>query len=335
MPKRISIHPENPTSMAWSYEPVLSEDGKKIFCLIDINMSKNLYGQEIEIVAEGLGRLEQGQVPLAINLQEVYNKMQEIDYTFYEGLDYSEKQALGIPLTEQLPELVLDQLMIDYKGVFKLYTSYLDPDENNYLDTRFKLIDTKADLEIYYQEGTNTWDHASKRRKIEDIFRGIVEEDLPNLKLELEYEKYVPIVEEDMALTFKLQKNKNVKKVRPNVAVTRGGNEVRIKEVEVSRLGVRVEGHTLEGSVGILDLSLKMKDGTQAKLANSGLSTRGNYFFVWHLKLADESVQAPLSEVENLGADSVSYPIGSSVQDFIELEEVESLVIEGIEIPLS
>lgn len=334
MPKRISINPKNPTSMGWGYESILSEDGKKIFCLIDINMSKNLYGQEIEIIAEGLVSLEHGQVPLEVNLQEAYNKMEEIDYTYYEGLGYKKEQALGLLLTEQLPELVLDQVVLDHKGIFKLYTSYLDPDDNNYLDTRFKLIDTKANVEIYYQGGTNIWDGVEKRRKIEDIFRGVLEEDLPHLQLELEYEKYVPVMEEDLSLTFRLQKNKNVKKVKPNVVVTSGDNEVRIKEVEVSRLGVRVEGSMLKGSVGILDLSLKRKDGSKVKLTSSGLNTKMNYFFIWHLKATDEEVQMPSSEVDNLGQDSISHSIGSHVQEFINLEEVESLVVEDVEIPL-
>lgn len=337
MPERISIQPKHQTSMGYSYEPILSEDGKKIFCLIDMSMSGNLYGQEITLLVEKIGRTETGEIPLELNLQDAYNQMQGLDYHFYEGLEYTPNQALGIPLTDTLPGLVLDQVILDHKGILKLYTSYEDPYEENNLNTTFKLIDTALDSEVYYQEGTNIWDASTKRRKIEDVYRGVVEEDLKDLKLTLQYEKYIPLAGDEWALTFKLQKNKNVKKAKPNLTLTKGTSaELVIKEVEVSRLGVRVEGYQPKGSVALFDMSLKMKDGKRIGLSTSGLNTKSNYFFIQHLEAAvpDEETVVPPTE-NTVPIDSVTYPIGFSLQHFIDLDQVESLIIEDTEIPVS
>ena len=80
-------------------------------------------------------------------------------------------------------------------------------------------MDSKRDLEVYYQEGTNRWDEDTQRRRIKDVFGSITEEDLKDLKLQLAYENYTPIVRDEWSLTFKLSKNSNVKKARPNRVV--------------------------------------------------------------------------------------------------------------------
>lgn len=338
--ENIRIQPAKHTSMGYAYESILSEDKKKLYYLIDINMNKNLYGQEITIVAENIGHFESEEIPLEVDLQEVYHKMQELDYNYYEDMDYEKDQTLNVPLTDKLEGFMLDQMILDHKGTLRLYTSYPDPYEENHLDTRFKLIDSKLDLEVYYQEGTNRWDEDTQRRRIKDVFGSITEEDLKDLKLQLAYENYTPIVRDEWSLTFKLSKNSNVKKARPNrVVESEQGSKIKVKNVEVSSLGVRVDGYQLEGSVGVFDLSLKMKDGQILKLSTSGLSTSANYFFTEHLKLAliEEAnpTHTPTSYSDHDPyTESISHTMGLSANDFIDLNEVQSLIIENTEIPL-
>ena len=94
--ENIRIQPAKHTSMGYAYESILSEDKKKLYYLIDINMNKNLYGQEITIVAENIGHFESEEIPLEVDLQEVYHKMQELDYNYYEDMDYEKDQTLRV-----------------------------------------------------------------------------------------------------------------------------------------------------------------------------------------------------------------------------------------------
>lgn len=130
-----------------------------------------------------------------------------------------------------------------------------------------------------------------------------------------------------------------MKKARPNrVVESEQGSKIKVKNVEVSSLGVRVDGYQLEGSVGVFDLSLKMKDGQILKLSTSGLSTSANYFFTEHLKLAliEEAnpTHTPTSYSDHDPyTESISHTMGLSANDFIDLNEVQSLIIENTEIP--
>lgn len=330
----------NPSSMGYSCQPVYSEDMRKLYYFIDIDMSRNLYGQEIHIVAKDMSRRQSGQIPIEIDLKEAYDKMQELDYNFYEDMDYKEEHTLQIPLTDEIPDFMLDQIIIDYNGLFRLYTSYKDSNKENNLDTRFRLVDTALDMEVYYQEGTNRWDEGTQRRRIKDVFRGVMKDDLKDLKLQLEYENDIPIVRGEWDLTFKLSKNPNVKKARPNIVVESAqGGKIKVKKVEVSSLGVRIDGQQLEGSIGIFDSWVKMKDGQLLKLSTSGLNTKANYFFIQHLKLAltQEDTQKDSIDLDSYNGqfiDRIGHTMGLSEYNFIDLNEVESLVIENTEIPL-
>lgn len=301
--KDLHIQVEKPTSWGASYTPTLSEDGKRLLYLVDMNMRANLYGQKMIATAGSIGKEETNKMPIAIDLKEAYEKAQQTD------------EPLGLVLTETLPELVLDDITLTHDGELTVYTSYLDQEEKNYLDTHIKMKDTQANVNLHYQGGTNWWESGSNRRIIKDTFSGIRVEDLANLELELEYEKYIPLAEGQWNLPFQLSKNHYVKKVRPNTKITQGEEKVfKIKNVEVSKLGVRIEGRSLKGDIRHLDAFLKMKDGTQLELYRNGESSNLKYF-VMHLK-----------------------PVGEKAKEtngLIDLSQVESILIEGVEIPLS
>lgn len=94
---------------------------------------------------------------------------------------------------------------------------------------------------------------------------------------------------------------------------------MKVEQVEVSALGICLQGQVLKGSVEDFEYSLKMKDGQILPLIRTGLSIWEDFTFAEHWKA--NMLQEGL--------------IMLGTNQLIQVEDVASLIIENIEIPLS
>lgn len=111
-------------------------------------------------------------------------------------------------------------------------------------------------------------------------------------------------------ISFELGQNKNIKKKNTHTKVKKEDLQVTIRQVELSPLGVTIQGYYRNGLKMSLDGYLQMKDGSTLKLYSASRSGKFKLLFVEQFKLEGEAV-------------------------LINTEEVESIVIEGVTIPMN
>lgn len=355
MPLRIQLHINESGGLGWGSQHYLSEDGKKLFSVIQVSGDKKLSGKDIELIASCLGKWEAGHTTTQLDLNKAYEESKKVVSDDKAWEEYSIDQGLGLTISEEIPQFKLDQVrFID--DVLHIITSYQDSIGEELLQTHVKLIDTRTGAEIEYDSGSGTWDTTNGLHKMSDQFEDITEADLPYLEMGVDYDYFNLISDGKWQVTFRLDSKHNTKRIRPNVIIEKDNLKVKINEIKVSALGVKIEGSKNTELMKDLSGYLLMKDGRKLGLFSNSMSTRFNLWFTQHLnvqqgviieedskdttsELGNEVDKVGISNDESILSDhSISFStMGGteiSLPNLIDVNQVESIVIEDTIIPI-
>ncbi|MGL6174565.1 MAG: hypothetical protein ACRC1P_08155 [Cellulosilyticaceae bacterium] len=348
---------EKKGGMGWGSYCTLTEDRKKLMVVVDLSGSRELYNQTIAFTAYDIGIWEEGKVKPTINLQEVYQKtlFNQVDKTPRSWEDYRQAESIGISLIKQFPDYQLDKVELDGEKL-SIITSYLSPNGENLIEhIEMKLIDRRTGKEVQGDGGSSSWDRADERNKMCDRFLGVTEADLPYLELDINYRYFEPMVPGEWHVAFELNKNENVKEQKLFKKIKAGDKNVTIHDIQISKMGVKVEGLRHHGSSYDLNGYVQMKDGSQIELLTTGGWGKWNLIFGKHYKFGDQIGERKVQKLESInkvknkkgaggtasegfGGSEISIATrqgidgGLEIPQIINLENVERIILEGVEI---
>ncbi|MGL5675803.1 MAG: DUF4179 domain-containing protein [Cellulosilyticaceae bacterium] len=327
------IDMEKPGGLGWGTQSFVSESGDKLYTLIDFSGSRKLANQKLTVRSGAIGVWCDGEVTL--ELQDLYTQAQD---------------APGTQLTYTIPEFMLEAISIK-DGELAITTSYKGEPNQDHIQPHMRLIDTRKDTERMYLGGTDSWDEDLGQHTMIDRYQNISEDDIPYMQVVLDYRYFDYDIKGNWEVAFNLSKNPKVIKKRPHISVKRYDSEIKIKEVSVSALGVKLEGTKNTKPMKIDKAILHMKDGSKLHLTRNSLSTVANYFYTQHMVLEPNTEETPASA--HTGGGTFSSGSGSYsesmmsvstqaamdgevlVARIIDLQQVESLEIEGVIITLN
>lgn len=379
----IELDMENRGGMGWSKDTILTEDGTKLICMIDMSGDKKLYGQKLVLKAKSPGKWCSEEIESEVDLYEAYKQsevnrlkqatinMREKNREEDEKWEYTGDKGLKIPFDDEKSKLTLDK--VEWKdetlGIAVSYSNSRGEDE---LILDINLIDTRTGKEITSDGGSGIWDGSEGIGKEYRKFMGITPEDLPYLQMKISYEYFEAIADNEWEVEFELNQNQNIRTQKTNTRIETRTQEITIKEVEVSALGVKIEGIKHTRNNEYLEAYLQMKDGSKVDLWATGMSSSFNKI-VGHYQVACEEDALEISGEEQVageelvaeelakedensveaneseGTQSSGYGVstvsvatrksssdseGMRIPKFIQVEEVESVVIEGKVIPI-
>lgn len=329
--------------MGWTTESALINNGKKLMAIIDLSGSKELYNQTIEFTAYDVGKWEEGIISPNINLEQVYKNTLT-------------QQEESIPLIESFLPYTLDK--VEFEGdTLELITSVASPNGECLLQhDNITLIDKRTGKEIEYDGGSGSWDVETQRDTKYHRFIGLNESDLAYLDIKLEYTYFNPLVSGEWKVAFQLDKNENVKEKKLFKQIRTQDINVTLHDVQISKLGVKIEGLRHKGSSYDLTGYIQMKDGTKIKLVDSGSWGSWNLIFGKQYKFGTNIDSIQIDAINNqkktsrnqrretlsngIGESTISISTSKSTDDelssptIIDLENVESIVLEGVAIPI-
>ena len=208
----------------------------------------------------------------------------------------------------------MDAFNISDKGI-EVITSYYDQEniEDQYI--AIQIIDNRTQKVYESSESEHYWSNEEALNKDYYVFNQFTKEDLPYLEINVMNSYYEDLLHGNWQVDFELNKNKQVKSKRIYQTVKTGGQHLIITKVDVSALGVNLEGYKFSKKMEVFqEVYLRMKDGTRIELGNTGSNSGGIKFNMYY--------NAIKTEGDN---DLIFY-------DFINIEEVESVVIGENEI---
>lgn len=365
----IRLEMEKRGGMGSSRETKLSEDGKKLVCVIDMSGDRKLYGQDITLRAKSPGKWLSGEEKTEANLYEAYkqSELNRVEQATRQNnkesegssdeWEYTGSRGIKIPLIQEIPQLTLDNIeWVDEE--LRITTSYPDPTGEEELMLSIDLVDRRTGQEVTSNGGRGSWKADEGISIRYERFLGIQEEDLAHLEMKIGYEYFVPITNSEWKIEFKLDKNNNIRTQKTNTRIKTNTQEVTIKEVELSTLGVKIEGIKHTRNSDYLEAYLQMKDGSIVNLWPTGMSTSFPNKIIEHFQVAqDDSMESnepvegdkpdvELSELSGtrrsgFGGSMVSIATrktmsseGMRIPKFLKIEEVASIVIEGKVIPI-
>lgn len=379
----IELDMENRGGMGWSKDTILTEDGTKLICMIDMSGDKKLYGQKLVLKAKSPGKWCSEEIESEVDLYEAYKQsevnrlkqatinMREKNREEDEKWEYTGDKGLKIPFDDEKSKLTLDKVEWKHEtlGIAVSYSNSRGEDE---LILDINLIDTRTGKEITSDGGSGIWDGSEGIGKEYRKFMGITPEDLPYLQMKISYEYFEAIADNEWEVEFELNQNQNIRTQKTNTRIETRTQEITIKEVEVSALGVKIEGIKHTRNNEYLEAYLQMKDGSKIDLWATGMSSSFNKI-VGHYQVACEEDALEISGEEQVageelvakelakedensveaneseGTQSSGYGVstvsvatrksssdseGMRIPKFIQVEEVESVVIEGKVIPI-
>lgn len=341
--RRIQPNMQKKGGMGWGSESTLIEDEHKLMALVDLSGSKELYNQKIEFTAYDIGVWQEGEIVPQIKLDEVYKKIVA-------------HQEVGIPLIESFEEYTLDK--VEFEGdTLNLVTSVSSTNGESLLrHDMITLIDRRTGKEIEIDSGSGSWDAEMQRDTMCRRFVGISESDLPYLEMKIEYSYFEPLVNGEWKVAFELDKNQNVKEKKLFKQIQTEDINVTLHDIQISKLGVKIEGLRHKGSSYDLAGYVQMKDGSKIELADSGSWGKWNLIFGKQYKFGGETDSTQIEAVsaqkktsrskergtlsEGFGGSTVSISTSKnmgdelSIPNMIELGDVEAIVLEGVVIPI-
>lgn len=349
--------------MGWSKQTTMTEEGKKLVYIVDLSADKNLYGQKITYTAKDLGVWKEDQEVLPIDLYDAYQQTMAINYnTEVEAWEtYDTSKGLNLALIESYKGYELDRVELKDQTL-ELITSTWVPNGEETLDVvNIQLIDTRTGEEIENKGGSSTWNPSDQIQRHLNRFSGVTLEDLPYLQMQIEYSCFITQTKGQWEVAFELDKNKNLKEKKLIKNIENESMGVMLHDLEISKLGLKLEGLRYKGKLDYLNGYLEMKDGTKVEIIPSGMSSKWNLVFVSHYKrgkvlteeevrekndrIGQQSIQEEENEKEGLWTTITNRTSEVSVQtggidydinenQFIDLENVEAIVLEGVRIPL-
>lgn len=320
---QMSLQTQKPGSMGWSVSNILSDDGKQLNCIVDLSSSQQLSGQQLILKAEDLKVWRRLEAVSKINLTEISKTPIEANWRNHDSED-----GLKIKLSEDIEGITLDRINWSEQKL-EIITSYADRKNIEHQSASFSLVDTETGQVYEAAQSEHYWSEEEALNKDYTTFIGVTELDLEHLALKVNMNYYEVTMQGSWEVGFKLDDNKMIKTKKVNQIVKSGENKCFVKKVEISALGVTIQGTKLSAAIEQLeDISLQMKDGTSIKLWNSGMNSSFGKFNMYYKVEIDE--EAPLEQGEMGTMESNAF----NLRQFIEIEDVESIVIEGITIPL-
>ena len=332
--KQMQVQTERPGSMGWGVQSSLSEDKKQLNCIVDLSSNQKLYGQKLVLEASGIRVWKNLSKVSDIKLEEltpVEIKQPWKSYTSATGLNQN--------LVEDFKEIKLDAFHVSQKGI-ELITSYYDQVTIEDQTTYIEMIDERTNQSYEPSDSEHYWSEKEALNKDYYIFHQFKKEDLPYLKLKVGNNYFESILEGKWQVEFQLDKNSQTKTKYMYQAIKNEKQKLTITKIEVSVLGATLEGYKGSKKVEALqEVYLIMKDGTRVDLNNTGMNTGIKFNMYYNVVRSGENKERQnLSEKEGLTEGVMTQTIDSAsdllVYDFINIEEVQSIVIEGIEISL-
>lgn len=332
--KQLQVRIEKPGGMGWGVQSSLAEDKKQLNCIVDLSSSQKLYGQKLTLEASGIRVWK--------NLSKVSDiKLEDLTSLEIKQPWKNETSAIGLNLNlvKDFKEIKLDAFDVSDKGI-ELITSYYDQEKIEDQTTSIEIIDERTSQSYEPSHNEHYWSEKEALNKDYYVFNQFNKEDLPYLKFKVGNNYYESISEGKWQVEFQLDKNSQTKTKHVHQIIQDENQKLVITKIEVSVLGVTLEGYRGSKRIDPLkEIYLKMKDGTRIDLDEGGMNSGIKFNMYYNVVRDEESKEGQsLNEKEGLVEGSIGEIINSAsdllVYDFINIEEVQSVVIEGVEIPL-
>ena len=266
--KQIQVNTKIPGSMGWSMQSKLSEDKKRLICILDISANQKLYGRKLTIEATDIRVWKNLSKISDIKLDQL--KSLEIKQPWE---NYISATGLNQNLVEDFKEIKLDAFYIGNQGI-ELITSYYDQVNIEDQSTYIEIIDERTNQSYEPTYSDYYWSEKEALNKDYYVFEQFKKEDLPYLKLKVGNMYFENSLKGKWQVAFQLDENSQTKIERIRQKVESKGQKLTITKVEVSALGVTLEGYKGSRKLEALqEVYLKMKDGTKIDLVNTGMNT--------------------------------------------------------------
>ncbi|MGL4737591.1 MAG: hypothetical protein ACRCW2_09095 [Cellulosilyticaceae bacterium] len=356
--RRISPRMEKKGGMGWSTHMSLSEAGDKLVVRVDLSGSRKLYDQVMRFEAYDIGTWKEGEVSPDIDLYEAYQSSRDGWQVEEEKSwqDYDYNASLKIYPIASYKGYTLDRVVFE-SGKLYLITSATSPNGESLLeDERLTLVDVRTNEVVTEDGGSGNWDQEIQREKMCHRFLGVDEADLPYLRLKIDYRYFQPEIEGTWSVAFELDKNENVMAQKLWQRIQTDDIHVTLYDLEVSKLGVKIEGLRRKGYLGQLTGYVQMKDGSKVELIQSGSWSKFWLLFGVQYKFGDViegdakqlsaegTMRKAVEEREDepgwgmaMSSISVSTQKTSGEEDLpqvIALDQIESIVFEDHVIPM-
>ena len=333
--KQMQVQTERLSSMGWGVQSSLSEDKKQLNCIIDLSSNQQLYGQKLTLEASG--------IRVWRNLSKVSDiKLEELTPIEIKQPWKSYTSALGLNqiLVEDFKEIKLDAFYVSDTGI-ELITSYYDQVNIENQSTYIEMIDERTGQSYEPSQSEHYWSEKEALNKDYYVFNQFKKEDLHYLKFKVGNNYFENVLDGKWQVEFQLDKNSQTKTRHMSQTIKNEKQKLTITKVEVSALGATLEGYKGSKKIEALqEVYLKMKDGTKIDLNNTGMNTGIIKFNMYYnvVRNGENKEGQNLSKTEGLTEGITTPTIDSAsdllVYDFINIEEVQSIVLEGVEIPL-
>lgn len=343
---KVSI--EGVRSSSYGHGWKLSEDRKVLTYMINLKAIGDIVDTPIEVSGKDIVRVIQHEEMLPINLAEVKPAREQELYTTTEII--SDKGGLkGISLEHPYSDVVLGSVGFQNEK-FYLYMEHKETEGS--LWQLYKLVDMRTGQTLYSDSSEG---HAESQSQIETqkvFYKGLTPEDLPYIKIVKLYNTYETFVEGEWKINFTLEPNKNIKTFKGKRSIPLKGEKYEVNNIEISAMGGSIEGYKFIEDTSVIrngtpDLYIKLylKDG-EVVVMNSIMSSSGddgenreycNIYIEagedWDSFTPEEKEKRRQEANENMykrtGGEGYFLEV-----PFIDIEQVESIEIEGVIFPL-
>lgn len=339
---------------------ILSEDGKRLTYYLEGYSEQDMNNLEASLEATNLVTNREIEESIEIPIGEVYERQgARVDYKDYEftlSSEPFEKLMELINKRENQETIILDSsypsvslvgagfLGIDKKSAEKMgrgtnglvlfirndeYTSQTNWGEDTYLNGGIsEVVDTRTG-EVYTATQMSMFSdsHQLKGEIKACYFPNIEESTIPYLKAtKAAYIEQQVIAEGEWQVDFVLEENKNMVKLEPNLSWENGNEEIYIDEAYISALGVQLKIRNIDkttkeikGSIEQeIEIELIDKKGIRFNIGTGGsLSVQDKEGNLQGVILS----YSPYDENEN--------------RSFLEVENINTIIINGHEVPIT
>ena len=312
----------------FSQTRAVSDDMKKMSYCIDPRVTGKLSNRKLTLTVQDLIRETSGEEKTAINLKQLYDA-KPINITTAKSevqISGSAATAKVVPTGEQKQNYDI-QLIPDIISGFKLEgVSFIDgqlciftaiPGSNmkydeDIADIRF-LVNSKTGEKIYPEYRTGIMptdqDNTSYSRYVFNISQPELLEDLEPVISYTTKE----VIEGRWSVSFRLQGTKPPVVINPNVRIKDNNDVITITRVSVSMTGIYVEGYVTNEKGERVARNVNLAQSVALRNGESITTTWGSTEYDQNRDL---------------------FILNYRINGFIDIEDVQAVVIQGIEIPI-
>lgn len=302
---QIRLLMEQSNAMGWNVYNELSEDKKKLICIVNLSSSQKLHGKALTLMAEDLKAWRNIKAVSPVSLSKTEQMPIEGNWKNYNSTD-----GLEAKLSETLEGLMLDRVYLSDEGL-EIITSFADKEgiQDQYYD--LSLVNQQTGESILASESEHYWSEEEDLNKDYTLFAGITAQDLEHLKLAVSSEFNEIITEADWEVSFSLNQNSQVISKKVNKIIKSGDETAFIRKIQVSALGVTIQGVKLSRDMtGFKNVYLELANGEKIDLWQSGMNSEMGILNLY-LKGSSEENEKP------------------DWASFIDISNIQSIVIDG------